>query len=218
MAARGLDHPSGRACALRGAFEGVVHRDVKPENIFLCECGGERDLVKVLDFGIAKFRDDAEAAPLTEHELTVGTPAFISPEAAAGRETSARSDIYSLGAVLYFIITGVPPFVRPTSAALMAAHMRAMPVPPSQVNGCALPSELEAITLRCLAKSPARRFTSARHLAKALAALVDVAAAQSEEVATVPSARSEISTRAPTVTSALATADTDGPGGTCDAR
>src|SRR5439155_15343068 len=90
--------------------KGIVHRDVKPENLFVTEIAGEYDFVKVLDFGIAQLKDSGVDAKLTATGAVVGTPAWLPPEAIRGTAIDARADVYALGAVLYFLLAGRPPF------------------------------------------------------------------------------------------------------------
>jgi len=109
---------------------------------------------------------------LTQEGAIAGTPAFMSPEQADSRDSlDARTDIYSLGAVAYFLLTGRPPFVRATAMQILAAHMLEPVVAPDQV--CAVPADLQAVVLRCLAKDPAERFAGAEDLDRALAACSD---------------------------------------------
>jgi eukaryotic-like serine/threonine-protein kinase len=146
---------------------GMVHRDLKPSNIFLAILGGECDVAKVLDFGLVKLT--APDSPQLTTDFTVsGTPWFMAPEQATGaRKIDGRSDIYAIGAVLYFALTGKPPFDGETPAAVMVAHASEPVRPPSQM-GFDVPSDLEAVVLKCLAKSPADRFACAREVAAAL--------------------------------------------------
>jgi tRNA A-37 threonylcarbamoyl transferase component Bud32 len=153
---------------------GIVHRDVKPSNLFVTTLGGERDFVKVLDFGIARFSRVAGAADstLTTEGDIVGTPAYISPEAVLGLEVDARADVYALGAVVYFMLTCRPPFERRDEGALgvLLAHVHHPPEPPSVRMGAQIPADLEAIVMRCLEKMPAARYPDATALAAALVA------------------------------------------------
>lgn len=150
--------------------EGLVHRDLKPANVFIAVRGGESDVAKVLDFGLVKITKDPTAASLTADMTVSGTPAYMAPEQALGdRSLDARADIYALGAVIYFCLTGRPPFTGDSPFAIMMAHARDPVVPPSQVHA-GVPEDVEAVVLRCLAKSPAERFPTARALGEALAA------------------------------------------------
>jgi serine/threonine-protein kinase len=163
-------HIVGQAArALGEAHErGIVHRDVKPENLFLTSLGGEHDFLKVLDFGIAKL--DHVGGTTTETGLVAGTPAYLSPEVAMGQPADARSDVYALGAVLYHLLCGKPPFEAENAAALFFAHVHEAVVAPSATLGRALPPDLEAIVLRALEKDPAKRYANAADFALALAA------------------------------------------------
>jgi serine/threonine-protein kinase len=147
---------------------GIVHRDVKPENLFLTALGGEHDFVKVIDFGIAKVSGTGWAT-MTGTGWVLGTPAYISPEVAIGEPADARSDVYALGAVLYFLLCGRPPFEADNVAGLLFAHVNHHPPPPSTVLGRSIPPDVEAVVLRALEKDPARRYPSGAELALALA-------------------------------------------------
>lgn len=156
--------------ALAEAHErGIVHRDVKPENVFVSTAGGEQDLVKVLDFGIAKVA--RHGATLTEGGWFGGTPNYMSPEAARGADTDARSDVYSVGATMYFALTGRPPFVERNAAALLQAHLHQDPSSPSAGLANPLPPSLEELVLRCLSKDPHGRPADGAELARALSRL-----------------------------------------------
>jgi serine/threonine-protein kinase len=148
---------------------GLVHRDIKPSNLLVCERGGRHDVVKLLDFGLVQdhsFKGDEQK--LTQEGAIAGTPAYMSPEQAAGRtDLDGRSDIYSLGAVAYFLLVGQPPFVRRTAVETMAAHIYESPVHPGQHAD--VPADLDAVVLRCLEKDSACRFPDADALEKALA-------------------------------------------------
>ncbi|MGE5755408.1 MAG: serine/threonine-protein kinase [Planctomycetaceae bacterium] len=149
---------------------GLIHRDLKPANIFAAERGGRHDFVKILDFGLVKTlaADPAEAKLSREGSIT-GTPLYMSPEQALGDPTDARSDLYSLGAVTYYLLTGRPPFPGESATRVMLAHARDPVPPPSQIRPD-VPEDLERIVLRCLAKPPSERFQDAESLERALAA------------------------------------------------
>ena len=157
--------------ALREAHAmGLVHRDIKPANIITCARGGVADLVKLLDFGLVRHVGERGAdALITSPGHIAGTPAYMSPEQVAGEvDLDDRSDIYSLGAVAYFLLTGQPPFVRESSMRVLMAHVRDAPTPPSAVRP-GLPADLEAVILRCLAKDRYERFIDVSALDTALA-------------------------------------------------
>jgi serine/threonine-protein kinase len=143
---------------------GVVHRDIKPENVLL---SGEQYVVA--DFGIARAIDEAGAARLTETGLALGTPAYMSPEQASGaRDPDGRSDIYSLGCVVYEMLAGAPPFTGPTAQAVMARHA-IDPVPRLRTLRPTIPAGVERAVEKALAKVPADRFTTADQFARQLA-------------------------------------------------
>jgi tRNA A-37 threonylcarbamoyl transferase component Bud32 len=164
-------HLLGQACeSLEEAHaKGLIHRDVKPANIYVCRSGVQRDFVKVLDFGLVAHR--REGAPseqrLTLPEHVMGTPASIAPEAALGQELDGRSDIYGLGCVAYWLVTGRQVFEGATVLEVVSKHMNAEPVPPSRHCGT-MPRDLDALILRCLEKTPDRRPTGAREVARLL--------------------------------------------------
>jgi eukaryotic-like serine/threonine-protein kinase len=155
--------------ALREAHAaGLIHRDIKPSNIFAARRGGMDDVAKLLDFGLVRPASSARSAHLSEEGQILGTPLFMSPEqATGGRELDERSDIYSLGAVTYYALTGRPPFDEGSGIAALIAHARDPVVPPSLVRG-GIPDDLERVVLRCLAKDPAGRFPDAESLERAL--------------------------------------------------
>ena len=144
----------------------LVHRDVKPSNLFASENGGQRDIVKLLDFGVA--RSTAEDTDQTSTAVR-GTPTYMSPEVCRGVTPAAAADIYALGATLYFLVTGTPPFVGDTFQVIQG-HRQNAPERPSQRLGRELPADFEAVILRCLAKEPADRYASAADLRAALEA------------------------------------------------
>ena len=177
---------------------GIVHRDIKPENLFVSRPAGERDVLKVLDFGVASVAAEAsqyeEGAtepmrcgelhgqnPTTDQGLgpefaesdeapgrAVGTPLYISPEVARGRRADPRSDIYGLGCVLYFMLAGRPVFVGKDARSLLRAHVERKPRPPSELLAHPLPDYVDRLILRCLEKDPERRFPDALALVRAL--------------------------------------------------
>jgi serine/threonine-protein kinase len=148
---------------------GLVHRDLKPANILVAILGGKCDVAKVLDFGLVKLTANPEAPQLTADYTVSGTPQYMSPEQATGTELDGRADIYSVGAILYFMLTGRPPFQGMNPTELMISHARD-PVPPPSKLRADVPDDLEQIVLRCLAKKPDDRFADARALSAALGA------------------------------------------------
>lgn len=147
---------------------GLVHRDVKPANIMLCERGGLHDVAKVVDFGLVK-RAAQQDANLSMNQVIRGTPMFLAPEAIADPEhVDGRSDLYACGAVAYFLLTGQPVFDGASLVEICSHHMFTQPQSPSERLGHALPPRLEQLVLRCLAKRPDERFESAAALFAAL--------------------------------------------------
>ena len=154
---------------------GLIHRDLKPANIYVAKRGGEADVAKVLDFGLVKQIADPNAVELTGKQRVSGTPLYMSPEQAVGdRSLDGRADIYALGCMLYFVLTGRPPFTGLTPLEVMTAHARDPVAPPSQVRGD-VPADLEQVVMRCLAKKAADRYQDVRALSKALAACTSAA-------------------------------------------
>jgi serine/threonine-protein kinase len=141
---------------------GVLHRDIKPHNIFLCQLGLDYDVVKVLDFGLVKSLD-ARATQLTKEGSLTGTPAYMPPERVLGRSADERSDLYALGCVAYWMLTGRTVFAGEPMA-VMVHHARTMPQPPSELSASPIPDRLEQIVMRCLEKAPRDRPSSAIEL------------------------------------------------------
>jgi len=177
--------------ALREAHGvGLIHRDIKPANIIVCSRGGVPDVVKLLDFGLVRVVEGAglAATPGAEGKLTqegaiAGTPEYMSPEQAEGiAGLDGRSDIYSLGGVAYFLLTGQPPFRRPSVLQLLFAHMRE-PVPPMHDLSPEVPPDLEEVIRKCLEKGRDSRFVDVGVLEGALAGC-EAAGAWSESEAT----------------------------------
>jgi len=163
-----------QAChALQEAHEqGIVHRDLKPENIFLCQQGGLKDYVKVLDFGLAKVTE-REMRPgsmiLTQEGMVFGTPEFMSPEQAQGKTLDARSDIYSLAVILYEVLTGKLPFDAKSPMEYIQLHVQKEPIALSKrVPSKTFPPELDAAIAKALAKAREDRFQTALEFAQAL--------------------------------------------------
>lgn len=147
--------------------QGLIHRDIKPSNIFLARLGIDCDFVKVLDFGLVKT-ESVGATRLTLDGTTAGTPAYMAPELATGATFDARVDLYSVGCIAYFLLSGVPVFEESSPVAVALAHVQKEPVPPSQRSEFSLPPGLEGVILRCLAKNPADRPQSAVELLRQL--------------------------------------------------
>ena len=149
---------------------GLVHRDIKPANLFVACLGPEYDYLKVLDFGIVKDRPGQEALLLTAQGMVHGTPAFMAPEMTSGdREIDGRADLYSLGCVAYWALTGQLLFPAKTPEQMLLQHASTRPLPPSRVSELPIPRDLEAIIMRCLEKAPESRHPSALDLEADLA-------------------------------------------------
>ena len=150
---------------------GLIHRDIKPANIQLCCVGHYFDYVKVLDFGLVKRAgvDSALDAGLTAPNMVTGTPAYLSPESAQGEPVDQRTDIYALGCVAYWMLTGRQVFEGQNVVQVIARHIHTAPEPPSLYSLFRIPPELDDIVLACLAKRPEDRPASARELADQLA-------------------------------------------------
>jgi serine/threonine-protein kinase len=150
---------------------GLIHRDIKPANILLSERGGMPDVAKVVDFGLVKSFDPGSRADVevTSLNLIVGTPLYMAPEAIGGTAPlDGRCDLYALGAVGYFLLTGAPVFQARTQVEIFAHHLHTPPEPPSFRSGNHVPEGLERLILRCLAKTPGDRYESAKALLHAL--------------------------------------------------
>jgi serine/threonine-protein kinase len=147
---------------------GLIHRDIKPSNVIVCERGKVPDVAKLLDFGLVQTVAETDEK-LTQVGSVLGTPAFLAPEQAAGEAVDGRTDIYALGALAYFLLTGQPPFAGKTAVKLLAAHLHESPELPSRLRE-GIPTNLEATVLRCLAKKPEERFADVGELDRALAA------------------------------------------------
>jgi len=160
------------AGALVEAHEtGLIHRDVKPANVILCRQGGLYDFPKVVDFGLVKDLEPSGDAALTRADVIAGTPLYIAPEAITSPESvGPQADIYSLGAVGYFALTGQHVFQGRTLVEVCSHHLHTQPEPPSRRLDSPVPADLEALVLECLEKDPARRPAGARELRRRLEA------------------------------------------------
>jgi serine/threonine-protein kinase len=149
---------------------GLIHRDIKPANIMLCERGGMPDVVKVVDFGLVKNLDaDTADVALTNTSALTGTPLYLAPESITrADEIDARIDIYALGAVGYFLLTGAPPFTGHNVVEIAGHHLHTEPELPSVRLGRPVPPKLDALILSCLAKDPEDRPRDAQALITAL--------------------------------------------------
>jgi serine/threonine protein kinase len=152
---------------------GLVHRDIKPPNIHLGLVGLRHDFVKVLDFGLVKtVASGSDGHSLaTAQGMTPGTPSYMAPEMALGENVDGRADIYALGCVAYFLLTGQLVFEADNMLAMIAKHLQTVPVPPSQRTATHIPAALERVIMTCLEKDPAERPQSAAALAQVLASI-----------------------------------------------
>ncbi len=154
---------------------GLVHRDIKPSNLMLCERGGFRDVVKVLDFGLVRQMDHPDDKSLADATGSLtGTPLYLSPEAIREpREVDAQSDLYQLGAVAYFLLTGDHVFTGNSAVEILSHHLHSAPEPPSARLGRVIAEDLEGLVLSCLEKGKSRRPAGAAALREALAQCQD---------------------------------------------
>lgn len=163
---------------------GMVHRDIKPANIFLTRRGGLHDFVKVLDFGLVKLATGSEQANVTNPNALMGTPYYLSPEAVSDPESlDARADVYAVGAVGYFMLTGTTVFSGATIMEICMKHVKEPPEPPSARTRQPISKDLEALLMKCLAKAPADRPRDAGELLRALEACVLAAQWTAQEAA-----------------------------------
>jgi serine/threonine-protein kinase len=148
---------------------GLIHRDITPANIYVCRMGLEYDFVKVLDFGLVTFNDPSsmKTTLLTGPMVTTGTPAFMAPEIILNEgDVDLRVDIYALGCVAYYLLTGQLVFEADTPMKMFLQHVQAAPVPPSQRSELRIPPEVDELVLACLEKDPAKRPQDAEQLAR----------------------------------------------------
>jgi tRNA A-37 threonylcarbamoyl transferase component Bud32 len=147
--------------------KGIIHRDIKPENVFVAELGGEVDVIKLLDFGIAKSTSSADST-LTNTGFVAGTPAYMAPEMIQGHAADRRTDIYSFGVMLYYALSGRLPFGDADSMTLFAAHVNRTPEPLTSLAAHPVPEALARVIERCMAKKPDERYPSTHALVDAL--------------------------------------------------
>lgn len=169
--ARRASHLLLQACgALAEAHgRGIVHRDLKPSNLFLTHRGGVFDFIKVLDFGLARQETVARSTSRTAEGILMGTPRYLAPETLYGAaRADARSDIYSLGGVAYWLLAGRAPFEGTSAVDLIVDHVKTEPSLPSRYADAPIPPLLEEVVMRCLEKDPDRRYQDAGQLAAAL--------------------------------------------------
>jgi serine/threonine-protein kinase len=150
---------------------GLVHRDLKPSNVMLCKVALAHDFVKVLDFGLAKCAACADGIELSIDGMTGGSPGYIAPEVALGRsDVDGRADIYALGCVAYFLLTGSLVFPAATPTAMALKHLQLQPTPPFERTELPVPVDLDRVIMHCLAKDAAARPATVREVAERLTA------------------------------------------------
>jgi serine/threonine protein kinase len=198
---------------------GIVHRDMKPDNVFLTEVSGMNDVVKLLDFGIARFTEQSKDSKLTHTGAVLGTPMYMSPEQARGRAVDHRTDLYSVGAILYEMLTGRLPFAAENVHALLFAILEDTPTPISSLRSDVSPG-LVAVVERAMAKDASARFQTAEEFRAALDPYVDRSAPRTTGVHLAPTRESPMVT-APTMaavvnTGPLAAQNATGPTPTPD--
>lgn len=165
--ARAVDIITPICAALNLAHQkSILHRDLKPSNILLHKLEDNTEVVKLIDFGIVKMLND-DSNPLTQQGFVVGTPEYLSPERYMGQQLDARSDIYSLGILVYRMLSGRVPFNGQTATEILQKHLK-QPVPPLRLLNSAVSEEVEAVILKALAKKPADRQSSAVEFASEL--------------------------------------------------
>ena len=154
---------------------GILHRDLKPANLMIVEAVGYEDFVKILDFGLAKIIGEADRREVTVHGVALGTPGYMSPEQAAGMPADLRADIYSSGAVLYHLLTGVKVFEGTNVHSILRKHRENTPPPPRSLRGPgSISAELDAIVAKSMQRDPAKRFQNAAEMRRALEGVPEV--------------------------------------------
>jgi eukaryotic-like serine/threonine-protein kinase len=184
---------------------GIVHRDLKPENLMVIRRREGSEHAKVLDFGLAKMRErGAEGRAISAGGQVIGTPYYMAPEQVRGEDLDARADLYSLGATLYRVLTGEPPFDAPSPMSVLSKHLTDDVVPPrSRAPGRSLPAEADRIVLRAMAKAVEDRYASAAEVQQDLERALASPGAESRSIATValrrPAAVARAAGEAPTL-------------------
>lgn len=143
---------------------GIIHRDLKPENVMITEVPGQSERAKVLDFGLAKLRDNTGNVTVTRAGSIVGTPYYMSPEQIRGDDVDPRGDVYAIGAMIYKACAGVPPFAAPTPMGVLTKHLTDPVIPPSEKSQRHLPPAADRIVLKAMQKDPDERHQSAGEL------------------------------------------------------
>jgi eukaryotic-like serine/threonine-protein kinase len=195
---------------------GIVHRDLKPENLMVVRRRDDSEHVKVLDFGLAKLRE--RSAGISTGGQVLGTPYYMAPEQVRGEEIDTRADIYGLGATLYRVLTGEPPFEAPSPMSVLSKHLTEDVIPPrDRFPGGALPAEADAIVLRAMAKSPGDRYSSAAEVQADLERALNAPSGEARAAATValrsPRGAASASTSAPSPPLAVAAASSPADSG-----
>jgi serine/threonine-protein kinase len=137
---------------------GLVHRDIKPANVYACRMGLDYDFAKVLDFGLVKHQDRSEApTSLTVAAIPMGTPGYLAPEVILGEAADCRVDVYAVGCVAYFLLTGKMVFTASNSMKILMQHLQDDPIPPSRCSAQHIPAAVDDFVRACLEKDPRRR-------------------------------------------------------------
>jgi serine/threonine-protein kinase len=175
LPAERVSHILRQACAslAEAHARAIVHRDIKPANMYLCRRALEHDVVKVLDFGLVRRLTDAPAADavVTQPNLITGTPAYLAPEVTMNGTVDQRADLYALGCVAFWLLTGRLVFEAATLPAMLMAHAQSVPPRPSSLAAFPVPEALDQLVLDCLEKDPAARPPSAEAIGERLAAI-----------------------------------------------